>query len=956
MTLAAISIPGFNNGISQQAPVNRRPDQGSLQTNGLGTLVDGLQQRPGTDLLAVLATSNATNGVKFHTINRDTDERFIVLFTGDPTAPIEIFDLSGIAQTVQYGTLNQDGDASSYSANSHLKGYALPWLTTDLVTNGGFTDWTADNPDNWTVANEDADNKITETVSGIANIISNNTAAVEMSQTITVTANQTYKITFDVTVASGGYRLHIADGVGDLVAAADYTTSGQKQFVVKPTDTSLIITFIRWSGGSSDASIDNVEVFELDTTSDPSTIFKAVTVADNTFVVNRTVATAITADVDDETNDYTVQTFADLPGAPADGETATITGDDVSGFDNWYVQFNNTTGVWNECIKPGESLGRLKGTFMPHRIVKTGATTFTFAPCVWDDRAIGDVENAPNPSFVGNVIQNVFFFKNRLAFLSEDNVIMSRTGGYYNFYPETALDVLDSDPIDASATSKQVENLRSVAIFNKSLIVLADQQQFDFGSGDQPLSPTTLAITPTTRFNICPQCEPVTAGPNVYFVCPKTDWATIREYYIQPESLLNDAADITAHAPAYVPMGHIEMAACNSLDMLLVHSDADADSIYLYKYFWSGEQKAQASWSQWTFNGDILGMGILGTIAYFIIVDADTSQITLESMELETTVTGSLSFRIHADRLEDVAGTYDSDVDRTSFSLGATVPIAEDMMVVVHPTTGRPIVDAEPKQYASNVIVNGTFDADIDWTKGTGWTISGGDASCDGTQVANSDLYQENNLTVSAAHRVRFTLSNCTAGGITPYCGLTAGTQRTTNGVYEEIIICDAADDTFYMRADSDFVGDIDDVVVEPIATTTDVIEVDGDYSGTTYHIGRQFEFRYRLSPWYLKDGQGLPRLQGRLQVRTLVLNYENTGYFEVEVAPTGRDTMTHVFSGVTIGVSIIGSVSLLSGEKRFTVLSRNTEVDVDIVSTSYLPVAFQSGSWEGVYYPRGRE
>jgi hypothetical protein len=86
MTLQSAVIPGFNNGISQQAATNRRPNQVEGLVNGLGTLVDGLSQRPGTDFLAVL-TSNAANGVFFHPINRDTDEQFVVLMTGDAMLP-----------------------------------------------------------------------------------------------------------------------------------------------------------------------------------------------------------------------------------------------------------------------------------------------------------------------------------------------------------------------------------------------------------------------------------------------------------------------------------------------------------------------------------------------------------------------------------------------------------------------------------------------------------------------------------------------------------------------------------------------------------------------------------------------------------------------------------------------------------------------------------------------------
>ena len=36
----------------------------------------------------------------------------------------------------------------------------------------------------------------------------------------------------------------------------------------------------------------------------------------------------------------------------------------------------------------------------------------------WGERIVGDLVSAPDPSFIGNKINNVFFFRNRLGFLS----------------------------------------------------------------------------------------------------------------------------------------------------------------------------------------------------------------------------------------------------------------------------------------------------------------------------------------------------------------------------------------------------------------------------------------------------------------------------------------------------------------------------------------------------------
>jgi hypothetical protein len=955
MALQSAPIPGFNNGVSQQAPAHRRPNQGQAQVNGLGTLVDGLMQRPGTDHLACL-TSNASAGVFYHTINRDILERYVVLLTGNVTEPIEVFDLTGTKQTVDYGDLDAD---LNFTADAGVKAYALPWLTTDLVTNGDFatdTVWTKQT--GWTISG------------GTASCDGTQTATTYIYESASVTAGKTYAITYTISnYSAGNFNSRVRDSISGLRSG-----NGTYQDVHTTTAGSAYI----YIGGDANfiGDVDNVSVVELDTTSNPAIKFKANTVADNTFIVNLGITTGITDAVDSETVDHTVQTFADLPATPADGDVARITGDDISGFDDWYVQFDNSTGVWEECIKPGESLGKFKDYTMPHRLVHiAGTTTWYFAPCIWNQRTVGDTDSTPTPSFVGEKIANVFFFKNRLGFLADDNLIMSRTGEYFNFFAQTALDVLDTDPIDVSATSKQVEKLRSVGVFDKSLILLADQQQFDLGA-EGNFTPTTVSITPTTAFSICQSCEPITAGPNLYFVQPKTDFATLREYYVQADSLLNDAADITSHVPQYIPMGHIQMAASNSLDMLLLITEGDPTAIYNYKYFWAGDEKAQSAWSRWEMSGEVLGIGVIDTVMYCIVKYEDT--ICLESMELETSKTGNLNFRAHLDRMTDQTGVLANEL--TTFTMPYSIK--------------------EFLTYGTEAVDNGDF---LNWTGDDpdSWTVANEDGSNYITEDSGkAHLVSDGSATLlmtqeipaggGKRYRLSLNISDYSSGD----CRITitdvtnsliiVPTQNmgwTANGDYnlhfETASGCEVVKIDIYrqnstttdLKYDNISVKEVVSHPFELINPTTGrpiigsyafsdtEIQVAGDYSTGAYHIGLNFDFSFTLTPWYLKDANGNAKLQGRLQVRSLTLNYKDTGFYTLEVEAVGRDdVMVHTFSGARMGVSTLGTVSLHSGEMRHMVMGRNTGITVTIKSSSYLPVAFQLGSWEGIYYPRGAE
>jgi hypothetical protein len=112
------------------------------------------------------------------------------------------------------------------------------------------------------------------------------------------------------------------------------------------------------------------------------------------------------------------------------------------------------------------------------------------------------------------------------------------------------------------------------------------------------------------------------------------------------------------------------------------------------------------------------------------------------------------------------------------------------------------------------LVTNGGFGADTNWTKGVGWTISAGKASSDGSQSADSDLTQDIDVLTGELYEVTFTISGFSAGNVRPRVGTALGTNRAANGTFTEQIVCGAGG-VFDLRADLNFVGSIDNVSVK---------------------------------------------------------------------------------------------------------------------------------------------
>jgi len=144
-----------------------------------------------------------------------------------------------------------------------------------------------------------------------------------------------------------------------------------------------------------------------------------------------------------------VDNFSQLPAESVHNRTVQIS-NTVLKEDTYYAKFiaeNGTSGKgkWEETVLPSVSKG-LTASTMPHELVNTAVNTFELRPILWEERLVGDNETNEHPSFVGKTIQQAFFHNNRLGFLTEDNVSMSQSGEFYNFYHVSALTQVDNDP------------------------------------------------------------------------------------------------------------------------------------------------------------------------------------------------------------------------------------------------------------------------------------------------------------------------------------------------------------------------------------------------------------------------------------------------------------------------------------------------------------------------------
>lgn len=615
MPLINGSIPNMINGVSQQPPSLRLRTQAELQENALSSVVAGLVKRPCTKHVAELTSLAGLNvsSAFIHTSRRDADTlNTLVVTNNSGTSNLKLLDKNGSALTVTGST-------------SYLNSATNP--SEDLAA---------------------------VTVADVTYILNKKkTVAIDSATTPLQASNRTYEAL--IYVKQGDYRttytLKVRRPNGSY-STRSYTTGYSTNTATSDTQ-------------AAEASIktDNI-ASELMNIGLPSGINK--TRYNN--VIHLYSSTEFEVVAEDSRGNTNLLAFKDetldfkkLPPDGANGFIIRITGDNAKGQDDYYVQLTTGTvgqGVWKETVKPGIKY-KFDNTTMPHQLRRTGATTYVFEPITWAERECGDDETNPFPVFAedGLSLNDIFFHRNRLGFLYDENIILSESGEFdaYNLFRKTVLTTLDSDPIDVAVSNNQVSILKHAVPFNESLLLFSDQTQFKLNAADY-LAPDTVTIDVSTQFEASLKAKPVGAGKYVFFPVKRGKWSGLREYFVDVDTETNDAADITAHIPKYIEGEITTLEASSNEDTILAITDDDPTSVYVYRYYWQGKEKLQASWSKWTFGGDVLNIAFDKSDINMLIKYPD-GKICLEKMTLSTDETVEITqggWEILLDRREEI--------------------------------------------------------------------------------------------------------------------------------------------------------------------------------------------------------------------------------------------------------------------------------------------------------------
>lgn len=631
MPLVSSPIPNLVGGITQQPASMRLPTMCQDMENAWPSVVSGLQKRPPTRHIADLGVAIAA-GAAGHLIERDASYRYLVVVESGALKVIDL--ITGSQPTIH------SPDGLSYlvpASGTCIDKFRFVTVgDTTFITNRDITVATA---------------AVAETGGG----------PVPGQVRVDPTTHAT------VYVTQAAYNTYYSVYVNSVLKAQYLTPTGVSGSASCP-DTGQIATALNSALVASGYT----------------------TIQDGSCVTITNFPAGGTLETQGGTGDKAcrgfirdVQSFSDLPPVMFEGRIVRVMGDPETRGDDYFVVYNK--GVWIETMdwNAGEAFDQAT---MPHVLVREADGSWTFKKHVWEPRQVGDAVSSRLPSFVGTHINSLFSYTGRFGILADENVILSESANYENFFRTTTAQLLDSDPLDIAVLHDNVDILYHAVPYNRDLLLMSEKDQFRLTYANF-LGQKTTQIQYSTSFNVSTRNKPFNVGNSVYFVDDRADYtfAKVFEFFPKDNATTDDADEVTAPIPEVIPSDVNFMAASNRSKTLVAHAVSVPNTLFVYRFYWSDAKKVQNAWSRWTFadSTDIRWAGFSSTYLYLLVTRNGTTH--LERLLADEDVwDNDEDFEIMLDRRVTLAGgsiAYDSVTDKSTLTLPYSTVVAPEVVL-----------------------------------------------------------------------------------------------------------------------------------------------------------------------------------------------------------------------------------------------------------------------------------
>jgi hypothetical protein len=438
-------------------------------------------------------------------------------------------------------------------------------------------------------------------------------------------------------------------------------------------------------------------------------------------------------------------------------------------------------------------------------------------------------------------------------------------------------------------------------------MLFSPKTQFVLRGGDL-LTPKTVTISPVTEYDVSETIRPLALSNYIYFNFKRNNFEGLLEYTVDNNTETYRAVEITEQINKYIPTNIVRMEGSSAENMVVVQSDSDYKKLYVYKYFWQGNEKIQSAWMTFSFAKDIRSFYFIESTLY--VIATDSSGTYLESIPMENGLIDTerdyvllLDQRIQSNNTE-----YVRNINYTK--LGSSSPQGFD---------GGQFTDVTYMRFQNSYLFK------------------------EGMAVYSKNGNRRE-VTRHSTNKIEILID----GRLAHYVNYEGALYKCIQGhTSSSTILPDA--DTQRWAATSE------------VDTAPEWSENNHEYlSEFDFFIGYEYDMLYRFSKQNLKqptERGGRSASDYTFQtIRNGSIEYSETGHFTVEVTPKFRDTYTYTYNPTLLAsVSTLSKFTPETGFFKFAVQAQPNDATIEVKSSSALPCKLLAAEFESTMIPRSR-
>jgi hypothetical protein len=233
--------------------------------------------------------------------------------------------------------------------------------------------------------------------------------------------------------------------------------------------------------------------------------------------------------------------------------------------------------------------------------------------------------------------------------------------------------------------------------------------------------------------------SPIALGSSLYFPFSRGGFTGVREFTVNSSTDVFDANEITSHVPQYIPSGVVSMTGSSSEELMAL---TDGTDIYIYKYFFTGNEKVLSSWSKFTISGGgIRGIGFVDSDLFIVqAFDAGKDSVTTKTgpmssqthllkLPLENKHRDAEGYNTHLDRR--VAVTMNADAASPTFTIPYLFGLGETLQVYTKDglllqnvlATPQPLTNTTVVTFVDDRVSGGITGAAVELYAGVSYTM-----------------------------------------------------------------------------------------------------------------------------------------------------------------------------------------------------------------------------------------